>query len=87
MWILDRLLALIAKYLPSSAVPSRKVTAAGATAPLVPVAVALIKLLFPVWPRWLDFALSLIGGTFPAVAAYLVPSKPLTTPRGTTKVV
>lgn len=83
--ILDRLLALLARYLPSSAVPSRKVVAAGAVGPLVPIAVGLLKRLFPVWPRWLDFVISLIGGTFPVVAAYVVANKPVKP--GTVKVV
>lgn len=57
--------------------PSRKVAAAGVVSPLIPIAVGLLKRLFPAWPRWLDFAISLIGGTFPAVAAYVVASKPV----------
>lgn len=87
MWILDRLLELLAKYLPSTAVPSRKVVAAGVAGPLVPIAVGLLKRLFPVWPRWLDFAISLMGGAFPVVAAYVVANRPQATKPGTTKVV
>lgn len=85
--ILDLILQLLSRFLPASLVPNRKVLAAGVTAPAIPVLIGLLKLMFPVVPRWLDFLLHLVGGAAPVAAAYTVATKPLGTKPGTTRVV
>lgn len=86
-WLVDVIQNLLNKYLPSPLVPNRKVVAAGVAAPAVPIFISLLKLVFPVMPRWLDFLLSLVGGAAPVAAAYSTTTKALGTQPGTTKVI
>jgi hypothetical protein len=85
-WLINQIVKLLQQWLPVQLAPQRKVVAAAAAAPAVPLLVSLLKLIFPVMPRWLDLALGLLGGAAPTAAAYAAQSKPLGTAPGTTRV-